>query len=749
MNTLQRHALIAFGTFQVDIGSGELRKAGMRVKLQTQPFRALVALLSRPGEVITREELQHEIWGPNTSVDFERGLASAINKLREALGDSAENPRYIETLAKRGYRFVAPVVIEPSAYPELAAYSQIEPALPNGETARSLPLTPEISATVSVLPVTTAVLPPRNGPAASKVVLLRRSTAAALLVLVLVLLGVLSLIAFRALRTPGFIRPNHIKQLTRSSEIFAGLPDSENLPVLVTDGPRIYAPTLSGGSAQISSLEPSDARMQPLNIPAELGPVSIAALSQDGSKLLLRSRRSRGSEQPLWIVPTSGTSALRVGEVLAHDATWMPDAKSILYAEGSEIGVVQLDTGTTTVFAKLPGRAFWPRWSPNGRLLRFTLVDPITHTSSLWELEASTHQLHRLNFPELSGLALCCGSWTPDGATYVLESSSTEGTDIWAVGMGAHPAITQLTNGPLRYLSPLLGRDGRTVYFVGLDQPADVRLYDKQSQSFVPAPAYLAQAQRVTYSRNGAWVAWTDGESRLWRARSADGAERVQLTPDDLEVFLAQWSPDGNHLVLMARKQGETWQIFDVSAEGGIAHLLLKDRRNLADPDWSADGKQLVLGREAEMMGKENGPHDLQVFDLASHKMQALPGSENLFSPRWSPDGRWIAALSMDQTQLALYDVQRHSWRTLFVRGAADPVWSSDSKSVYFHAFSEPGSPILRLDLNGTAESVADLTKLALPIGGNYFFSGITPTGSPLVKPRIGTGNLYSVRLSR
>ena len=578
---------------------------------------------------------------------------------------------------------------------------------------------------------------------------LRRVTTFALAALALALAGLVFWLALRAIHTPHPLRIGRVEQLTQSGEIFAGLPDAENLPVLVTDGPRIYTSTFSGGRAGISSMELSEARLQPVGIPDEISPAAIAGLSNDGSKLLLRSQQSRGSEQPLWVVPTSGSSALRVGEVVAHDATWMPDGRSILYAEGNELGVAQLDSGTTTVLTRLPGRAFWPRWSPDARLLRFTLVDPVTHASSLWEWEPSSRHLRRIDLPQLAGFALCCGSWTADGKAYVFEASSPQGSDIWAVETGANPALTELTNGPLRYISPLPARDGRTVYFIGLDQPADMQLYEPQTHSFSAAPAYLRQAQRVTYSRDGAWVAWTDAESRLWRARSSDGSGRVQLTEDDLQVFLAQWSPDGTHLVLMAREPGKTWQIYLVSAQGGVPRVLLADNRNLADPDWSADGKKLVFGRQADMMGKESGTHDLEVLDLASHNVEQLQGSENLFSPRWSPDGRWIAALSIDQTQLVLYDVGRRTWSALYRHSAADPVWSPDSKSLYFHAFAEPGSPVMHVTLDGRADPVADLTRSSLPSGNNYFFSGITPAGLPLVKPRIGTANLYALSLSR
>src|ERR1700721_1419218 len=114
----QDAAKVQFGLFEADLATGELRKSGVRIRLQAQPFRVLSFLLERPGEVVTREEIQQRVWGSDTIVDFDHSLGTAINKIREALGDSAENPRFIETLARRGYRFTAPVgVIEPIPSP--------------------------------------------------------------------------------------------------------------------------------------------------------------------------------------------------------------------------------------------------------------------------------------------------------------------------------------------------------------------------------------------------------------------------------------------------------------------------------------------------------------------------------------------------------------------------------------------------------------------------------------------------------
>ena len=98
-----------FGVFEVDAATGELRRQGLRVKLNSQPFQVLLMLLDRPGQLLTREEISRELWPDGTFVDYEHGVNSAVNRIREALGDTAANPRFLETLARRGYRFIAPV----------------------------------------------------------------------------------------------------------------------------------------------------------------------------------------------------------------------------------------------------------------------------------------------------------------------------------------------------------------------------------------------------------------------------------------------------------------------------------------------------------------------------------------------------------------------------------------------------------------------------------------------------------------
>ena len=101
--------MIRFGLFELDLPAGELRKQDRRIKLQDQPFQVLVLLLRRPGEVVSREELQQALWPADTFVEFDQGLNTSIKKIRQALGDSADNPRLVETIPRKGYRFIAPV----------------------------------------------------------------------------------------------------------------------------------------------------------------------------------------------------------------------------------------------------------------------------------------------------------------------------------------------------------------------------------------------------------------------------------------------------------------------------------------------------------------------------------------------------------------------------------------------------------------------------------------------------------------
>ena len=726
---------VTFGLFEADLQSGELWKAGKRIKLQSQPFKVLSILLEHPGEIVSREDLQLRLWGKDTIVDFDHSLGTAINKIREALGDSAENPRFVETLARRGYRFIAPVSRPPVA--RLVAESD-----PSGPVSLKEEPTPGVHATSAQHEWELA----HSNHGMRRVPLWTLAFAACgIAIAVAASLG-LGIYLGQSRSTAA---PLRISQITHNARMSPGAPAMENLPSTATDGVRIFSSVIENGRAVLSEVSIAEGNVLSLPVPSEIVSPSLGDLSPDGAKLLVRSHLSPESEQALWVVPVDGGSALRVANILAHDATWMPDGSGILYAAGNELLVTHLKDGSSTNLATLPGRAFWLRWSPDGRLLRFTIIDPIAHTTSLWELPAGG----RSPRPVLQGWSNpsseCCGTWTADGKDFVFQSAHDGSDDLWLLRGKDLSGATKVTNGPLRFEAPVAARSGHRIFFLGVDTQSALQRYSAEKKEFVPENDFLSQASRVDFSRDHQWVAWTDPQGQLWRART-DGSQKLQLTPDSMQVFLAHWSPNGQQLALMAREPGKAWQLYTIPADGGSPQALLKENRNAADPGWSADGMSLVFGRVPDLMGKESGSRAIQVLDLRTHTITPLPGSEGLFSPRWSPDGRYIAAISLDQRNLMLFDVASHTWRLLAQTSVADPVWSADSSAIYIHAFMAETQPIYRVDIpSGHLQQVADLASFRVGEAADYFFCGITPDNIPLVRARSSTGNLYSLDLGK
>ena len=728
--TVESPSRVLFGLFEADLQSGELWKAGKRIKIQSQPFKVLSVLLEHPGEVVTREELQLRVWGKDTTVDFEHSLGTAINKIREALSDSADNPRFVETLARRGYRFIAPVTFSQSS----ASAQRTTSA-----TTQDLSSTP-YHPTSSPASVSAPVFP---------------ATAIVHWVIPAATLIVGAWIGFHFGSRSSPIKSFRITQITHSGRISPGAPTMESLPATATDGVRIFASVIENGRAALSQIFVSNGSIQPLALPSEIASPSLGDLSPDGSQLLLRSHLSPESEQALWLVPTGGGSAFRVASILAHDATWMPDGKNILYATGNELLLTSINDSTQTVYATLPGRAFWLRWSPDGKLLRFTLLDPLTHTASLWELPASSRRPSQILGKWSQPASECCGTWTSDGRFFIFQSghnsSQTGSTDLWRLVGKDTTSPERLTNGPLSFQAPVSSRDGHSIFFLGVDTHSELQRYNAERKEFIPDRSFLADANRVDYSRDGKWVAWTDSQGHLWRARndsSSTGSEKLQLTPDSLEVFLAHWSPDGSRLAIMAHEPGRAWQIYLVTADGSNSEHILPENHNQADPSWSPDGSRLVFGRVPDLMGKENSERNLQILDLRTHKLETVPNSDGVFSPRWSPDGKYISALSLDQRRLLLFGTETHIWKTIADTSVADPVWSTDSKAIYLHAFMAQTQPIYRVSIpDGHLDSIATLANFRTNDTADYFFSGITPDNIPLVRSRSSTGNLYSLDL--
>ncbi len=745
------NARLSFGLYEINIQTGELWKAGFRIKLQGQPFKVLAMLLERPGQVVSREELQERLWGKDTVVDFDHSLGTAINKIREALGDSADNPRFIETLARRGYRFVAPVgvigpVPESPAEPNQGVASHPLAASDSayhdeGHLAEGGPRTPGTEAeSASVAAAFTAS---HVDGAVSSTRLSAQMFWASIGLCVLIALA----LGYYAGSSRTTTVPPHISQITHNGHLAPSVSSMENFAAATTDGVRLYAATIDGGHSVLSSISISGGVVEPINIPAEVASPALGDISPDGSRLLLRDHLSPESEQPLWVVPTTGGSALRVGDVLAHDATFMPDGDGILYANGNDLYLTRLSGQQPVHYASLPGRAFWLRWRPNGTLLRFTILDPVTHTLSLWQITPTNHTPQRIlaGFNQLAGE--CCGVWTANGRHFVFESSKGGSNNLWELSDSSTSHPIRLTDGPLDFECPIAARTGNRIFFMGTDSRSELESVSAGGE-LIPVKNFLSDAVRVEYSRDGHWVAWTDTQGQLWRARS-DGTEKIQITPGTLSAFLARWSPDGSRLAIMAREAGRPWEIYITSANGGNLVPLLHQRQNAADPSWTPDGKFIVFGSTNDEMGKDNANRSLHMVNVASGAMEEIPGSDGLFSPRCSPDGRYIAALSLDQRQVRLYTVATHTWTTLKVPSGADPIWSPDSHYLFLHASLDPAQPIDRVAIpDGHVDEVVRLADSREHDAVDYVFGGLTLDGRPFIRARVFTGNFYSLDVS-
>jgi DNA-binding winged helix-turn-helix (wHTH) protein len=344
------------GLFDVDLDSREIYKSGRKVPLQDQPFEVLAILLEHPGEVITREELQARLWQADSFVGFDEGINTAIRKLRVAFGDSADNPRFIETIPRRGYRFVAPVSVFVEAPPPSS-----ERTITTGETAVARMRPPSVETTAAG---------PQGSDAwtGAKTAVFRKLAFVA----VSVAISVGALMVWRPWSQPAAqVRILHFVQLTSDGHAKSG--------PMATDGVRIYFTELLPG--QLRSLaQVSTAGGEVVRLPSSLNRPRLLDLTPDGTELLLGDQEQTGvgiepdsGVDSLWIQPLAGGSPRRVGSALVNDAAWGGDGDTVVY--GDRDGVYLMNQGGTDSRKLLsqPGSPHSFSFSPDGQVLRFSL----------------------------------------------------------------------------------------------------------------------------------------------------------------------------------------------------------------------------------------------------------------------------------------------------------------------------------------------------------------------------------------
>ena len=690
---------VRFGAFEADLRTGELRKDGVKLKFSGHPFQVLAILLERPGELVTREELQERLW-PSTFVDVERNLNTAVNKIREMLGDSAESPRFVETLPRRGYRFIAPVEDE-------------------------IPLA--VEPTVAAPP---PAEPQRWG----------RKMLYVMALLGVVSLAVGALVVWTASRKSGTPKVLRFAKLTNDGHRKFG--------PMVSDGVRVYfTEVLPDARNSIVQVPVTGGEVIPLSV--SLKQPSVFDLSRDGTELLLGNLEGNQGFS-LWVQPVAGGSPRRVGEFIAQDAAFDTDNSSVLYAQERDVFSVKQDGSSDRKLLTAENVPHYFRFSPDKKVLRFsefdssTLFDPGVPRNTLMSADPDGENLQKM----FKG---CCGEWTTDGRFFVFRKATNGHLDFWTLRdkkklswQKQDDQPIQLTTGPFDFEYSLPSKNGKEIFAIGNNSNAEVIRYDSRSRKFVPYLFGLS-AEGLAFSPDGNWVTYTSyPEKILWRSR-LDGTQRRQLTFPPMVTMEPRWSPDGKQISFSAAVPGTTLNIYLISSDGGTAERLVTSDQTQVDAGWSPDGRSLIFG------SVDDPKRAIDIVDIASRRISTLPGSSGFFSPHWSPDGKYISATISQTEKLMLLDVSAHKWMKPCDCSVGYPNWSRDGKYLYFQYFTGPSESyrIVRLRMSDNRiEVVADLSsvgRLTAGTVGEWF--GLAPDDSPLLARDLSTQEIYALEM--
>ena len=605
--------VIRFGIFEVDLQSGELRKAGLKLKLTGQPFQVLAILLEHPGEVVTREDLQKRLW-PDTFVDIDHNLNTAINKIREALDDSAESPRFVETLPRRGYRFIAAVNHENANASVGADAERLK-----GDVAFE-----EKAAVDSVAPIASGKF--------------RLVVMLAAVVVVLAIVG-----TFAWLR-----RPQDPPKVLATTELTG---DGVTKVGLLTDGSRLYITETRRRSQFL--VQASVAGGETSRIPTDFPNVNLLDISADHSQLLVVNFPGNQPAE-FWALPLPSGPLRRIGDVTGDNGKWSPDGRQLVFTKGENIYLAKADgTDARKLFTlpNVPSNPTFtnPRFSPDSTRIRFNIWKD--NTRSIWEIRTDGTNLHPLLPGWRNPPNECCGVWSADGRYFFFLSGTPLGGNIWALresnsAFRKHSSrLFQLTVGPMLFGAMAPSPDGKKLFADGRKRRGELIRYDASRREFVPFLSGI-WATDVNFSSDGKWVAYVSyPDATLWRSR-VDGSDRLQLTNPPVFAALPHWSPDGKQIAFMDIQLGRPWKTWLVSTQGGAAKEMLAENRVEGDAQWSPDGKQMVFDRSWWEQPT------IQLLNVDSRQVSIIPGSQGLFSPRWSPDGRYLAALTSDYRKI-------------------------------------------------------------------------------------------------
>jgi serine/threonine protein kinase/Tol biopolymer transport system component len=596
-----------------------------------------------------------------------------------------------------------------------------------------------------------AVSASSSSPAAKAVELPRamRKLWKVLVPVAIVAVGAVAGIMF--LSQPATIKLGHVTQLTSDGRTKMYATDA-----LVTDGARLYFGETVAGQEQITAV--STAGGETSAVTTTLPFIGLYDISPDGSALLINSGDAE-IDNPLWLLPLPTGSPRRLGDISALRAVWSPDGRLIAYTKGlSDLYIADanganrrklLSNEKLSPNAELSDLVF----SPDGRRLRFSSYNRSTNRRSFWDVNvdgSNPHQVLAEDWNNAASRAL--GRWTADGRYFIFQVYDQKESDLWALRDCWHswfwcsPQPFRLTNGPLRYAYPLPSKDGKQLFVGGGLRRAELVRYDPRSAQFIPFLSGVSAGQ-IDFSSDGQWVTWISyPESTLWCSK-ADGSDRRQLTYSPLFVQYPRWSRDGSRITFSASEPGKSWRVYTIPRDGGTAEPLPAGQNDQFYSSWGPNDSAIVFGRREY----RDANMAITVQDLKTGKATELPGSRGLWQPIWSPDGKFISALSRDLHRLLIFDFKTGKWTGApdAHRVFGDYHFSHDSKYMYLEDSTD--ATIYRYGIvDRKVQRVASFKDLRRPLVGDWtFWFGLAPDDSLLAMRDLGTHEIYVFDLQK
>ncbi len=728
-----RNRQYRFGLFEVDLDQGTLTRQGIPVKLQEQPFRILALLLEAQGEVLSRDDLRKKLWPEGTFVEFDGSLNTALMKLRAALNDNAENPVFIETVPRKGYRFIAPVIVSRVEPPAVSTAIRVTN---DGQPVEDFDLGGDLGAPPR--------LPQSKQQHSHKGVYLNWWQATA------ILLGLFAIVVYAGWpkQQPRVLA---VRQLTHSGQV-------DPWGKLVTDGSRIYfvIRDVSGWNLMQTSVEGGSSQ----KTPTPFDNTRIFDLSPDHSQFLIGQLTHRGEASPLWLWPVQGGAPRRVGEVMAEEAVWSPKGDQIALLDGESIKISPTEGGPPKEIARFHPAPHSLVWSPDGKRLRFTQMEPSQGTDSMWEIAVDGSALRRVLPEEQRGPHEGSGTWLAGGKYFAFSS----GVDLRAsLAVDARASLwlmqeqegllsrtsnpIQLTTGPIAFDHPVALPAASRVFAIGSQSEYQLLRIDPKTAT---KTAMLTEsgATDIDFSLDGQWVVYAARESgTLWKSR-LDGSGRLELTAKATGAFAPAWSPDEKQILFTGFLLDKQPRLYVVSSKGGTPKPVLPTNNKWASVsgDWKTDGRQIVMDvQDTETSAEPN----IRILDLETNSLTELEGSAGLVEPTWSSDGRYIAALHPKKKQVWLYDCQSKKWSVLADANFPSALrWSPGGDALYFQDVDELEQSVFRVSMaTKEVERVTGFGDLLSFGASRCIFTGLSPDGSVYVTVDHGGVDVYSVDL--